>query len=141
MSLTQYPVDRGHRKTLIPLVKIPRQSTARKLNAYLKGRITQAALVDWAEQAMLKGDFAPADAAVLRKVVPRLDVADVRNFALGWDHGAQRAETARAKGAGPNPAVAGEECVLRVPSGRQKAQCTRLLRLLGFRARVEVVAA
>ena len=86
-------------------MKITRQSTARKLNAYLKGRITQAALVDWAEQAMLKGDFAPADAAVLRKVVPRLGVADVRTFGLGWE------------------------------------ECSRLLRLLGFRARIEVVAA
>ncbi len=86
-------------------MKITRQSTARKLNAYLKGRITQAALVDWAEQAMLKGDFARQDAAVLRKVVPRIGVADVRTFGLGWE------------------------------------ECSRLLRLLGFRARVEVVAA
>lgn len=86
-------------------MKITRQSTARKLHAYLKGRLTQAALVAWAEQAMLKGDFAPADAAVLRKVVPRLGVADVRAFGLDW------------------------------------AACARLLRQLGFRARVEVVAA
>jgi hypothetical protein len=86
-------------------VKITRQSTARKLHAYLKGRLTQAALVAWAEQAMLKGDFAPADAAVLRKVVPRLGVADVRAFGLDW------------------------------------LECARLLRQLGFRARVEVVAA
>ncbi len=86
-------------------MKITRQSTARKLHAYLKGRLTQAALVAWAEQAMLKGDFAPADAAVLRKVVPRLGVADVRAFGLDW------------------------------------TACARLLRQLGFRARVEVVAA
>ncbi len=119
-------------------MKITRQSTARKLNAYLKGRITQAALVDWAEQAMLKGDFAPADAAVLRKVVPLLGVADVRNFTLDWDDGAHRAEMARAKGAGPKRK---RGCFLRVPSGRGKAQCSRLLRLLGFRARIEVVAA
>jgi hypothetical protein len=86
-------------------VKITRQSTARKLNAYLKGRITQAALVNWAEQAMLKGDFAPADAAVLRKGIPHLGVADVRAFGLSWD------------------------------------ACARMLRQLGFRARVQVVAA
>lgn len=86
-------------------MKITRQSTARKLNAYLKGRLSQAALVDWAEQAMMEGDFAPADAAVLRKVVPRLGVADVRTFGLEW------------------------------------ADCSQLLRSLGFRARIEVVAA
>ena len=86
-------------------MKITRQVTARKLNAYLKGRLSQAALVNWAERAMLDGDFAPADAAVLRKVVPRLGVADVRAFGLGWE------------------------------------DCRRMLRQLGFRARVEVVAA
>jgi hypothetical protein len=86
-------------------MKISRQSTARKLQAYLKGRLTQAALVDWAEQAMLEGDFAPADAAVLRKVVPRLGLADVRAFGLEW------------------------------------GDCAKMLRQLGFRARIEVVAA
>ncbi len=65
-------------------MKITRQSAARKLHAYLKGRLALDALVDWAEQAMLEGDFAPADAAVLRKVVPRLGVADVRAFGLEW---------------------------------------------------------
>ncbi|MFA6135226.1 MAG: hypothetical protein WC869_14530 [Phycisphaerae bacterium] len=117
-------------------MKITRQSTARKLQAYLKGRLTQTALVDWAEQAMMKGDFAPADAAVLRKVVPRIGVADVRGF--GWDDGAQSAEMDRAKGAGPKRK---RRVVLRVPNGQQIAQCARLLRLLGFRARIEVVAA
>ena len=86
-------------------VKVTRASAARKLQAYLQGRISSAALVEWAEQVMLKGDFAPSDAVVLRKVVPRLGVADVRAFGLGW------------------------------------TDCTRLLRQLGFRTRIEVVAA
>jgi len=86
-------------------VKITRQVAARKLNAYLQGRLSQAALVKWAERAMLEGDFAPADAAVLRKVVPRLGLADVRTFGLEWE------------------------------------DCSRMLRALGFRARVQVVAA
>lgn len=85
-------------------MKITRRSTAQKLHAHLKGQLPLAALVDWAEQAMLDGDFAPADAAVLRQVVPRLGVADVRAFGLEW------------------------------------ADCSRLLRLLGFRAQIEVVA-
>lgn len=86
-------------------MKVTRQITARKLQAYLKGRLETAELVEWAEQAMLDGDFAPADAPVLRKVVPRLGVADVRAFGLEW------------------------------------TDCVQLLRLLGFRARVDVVAA
>lgn len=86
-------------------MKITRQVTARKLQAYLKGRLALAALVAWAEQAMLDGDFAPADARVLRKVVPRLGVADVRAFGLEW------------------------------------SDCAQMLRQLGFRARIDVVAA
>lgn len=85
-------------------MKITRQVTARKLNAYLKGRLSLAGLVDWAEQAMQEGNFAPADAAVLRKVVPRLGLADVRTFGLEWE------------------------------------DCSQMLRLLGFRARIQVVA-
>jgi len=84
---------------------ITRQLTARKLHAYLQGRISLPALVDWAERAMLEGEFASADAAVLRKVVPRLGLADVRAFGLEW------------------------------------SDCSRMLRALGFRARVNVVAA
>lgn len=86
-------------------MKVTRQITARKLQAYLKGRLDIAGLVEWAEQAMLEGDFAPADAAVLRKVVPRLGVADVRAFGLEW------------------------------------SDCARMLHQLGFRARIDVVAA
>ncbi len=70
-------------------MKITRQVTARKLQSYLKGRLALTELVAWAEQAMLDGDFAPADAPVLRKVVPRLGVADVRAFGLEWSDCAQ----------------------------------------------------
>jgi hypothetical protein len=84
---------------------ITRQLAARKLHAYLQGRLSLSGLVDWAERAMQEGEFAPPDAAVLRKVVPRLGLADVRAFGLEW------------------------------------SECSRMLRTLGFRARVNVVAA
>ncbi|HRG56722.1 MAG TPA: hypothetical protein PLG56_11815 [Lacunisphaera sp.] len=86
-------------------MKVTRQITARKLQAYLKGRLETADLVEWAEQAMMEGNFAPADATVLRKVVPRLGVADVRAFGLEW------------------------------------SDCAQMLRQLGFRVRIDVVAA
>lgn len=85
-------------------MKITRQLVARKLQSYLKGRLEIAELVEWAEQAVMQGDFAPSDAAVLRKVVPRIGVADVRAFGLEW------------------------------------SDCARMLRQLGFRARINVVA-
>jgi hypothetical protein len=42
-------------------------------------------LVDWAEQAMMDGEFAESDAKTLSAVVARLGVADVRAFGLAWE--------------------------------------------------------
>jgi hypothetical protein len=42
-------------------------------------------LVDWAENAVMEGEFAPEETQILRKVVPRLGVADVRAFGLTWE--------------------------------------------------------
>ncbi len=47
-------------------------------------RITLAQLVDWAENALMEGEFTEQDAAVLAAVVSRLGVADVRAFDLTW---------------------------------------------------------
>src|SRR5262245_31436707 len=53
-----------------------------KLGEYFGRRLTLAGLVDWAERAMMAGEF-DGDAA-LRDVVARLGVADVRDFGLTW---------------------------------------------------------
>jgi len=62
-----------------------RQTVAEKIAAYLQQRITLAQLVDWAEGAMLDGEFDPAEMDALRTVVSRLGVADVRAFGLTWE--------------------------------------------------------
>ena len=41
-------------------------------------------LVDWAENALMKGEFDEKDAATISAVVARLGVADVRAFGLTW---------------------------------------------------------
>ncbi len=64
---------------------ITKQTVAHKLAAYLHHEITPAQLVDWAEHAMMEGEFAEQDMTALRAVVPRLGVADVRAFGLTWD--------------------------------------------------------
>jgi hypothetical protein len=56
-----------------------------KIDDYLRHRITLADLVDWAEQVMMEGDFAAGDYELLRDVVARLGVADVRAFGLTWE--------------------------------------------------------
>jgi cobyrinic acid a,c-diamide synthase len=64
---------------------ITKQTVADKLAAYLHHEITIAQLVDWAERAMLDGEFAERDMKTLSAVVSRLGVADVRAFGLSWE--------------------------------------------------------
>jgi len=67
------------------VMTITKQTVATKLTAYLHHEITLAQLVDWAEDALLDGAFAPRDATVLSAVIARLGLADVRAFGLTWD--------------------------------------------------------
>jgi hypothetical protein len=64
---------------------ITKQVVADKIAAYLHHGITVEQLVDWAENAIMDGEFAEADAATLAAVVGRLGVADVRAFGLTWE--------------------------------------------------------
>ncbi len=62
-----------------------RQTVADKLGAYLRQDMSLADLVDWAEWAMMEGEFEPEHFTEVRDVVARLGVADVRAFGLTWD--------------------------------------------------------
>ena len=64
---------------------ITKQTVADKIAAYLHHGITVEQLVDWAENALMDGEFAEQDAATLAAVVGRLGVADVRAFGLTWE--------------------------------------------------------
>lgn len=64
---------------------ITRQTVAEKLAAYLHHETPLAQLVDWAENAVMDGEFAPQEAPLLTRVVARLGVADVRAFGLTWE--------------------------------------------------------
>lgn len=64
---------------------ITKQTVASKIAAYLHHEISLAELVDWAENAIMEGEFAEADMPALRAVVSRLGVADVRAFGLTWE--------------------------------------------------------
>jgi hypothetical protein len=84
---------------------ITKQTVAAKIAAYLRHEISLPGLVDWAERALMEGEFAEEDASTLSQVVARLGVSDVRAFGLTWE------------------------------------DCEQLLGVLGFSARVEIVAA
>ena len=64
---------------------ITKQTVADQIAAYLHHQLSLAQLVDWAETALLDGEFAEQEMAALRFVVSRLGVADVRAFGLTWE--------------------------------------------------------
>lgn len=65
-------------------MNITKQTVADKITAYLRHDVTEAQLVDWAENALMEGEFAEKDASTISAVVSRLGVADVRAFGLTW---------------------------------------------------------
>ena len=64
---------------------VTRETVAEKLAAYFRHEISLAELVDWAESAMMEGEFDERQVDALRDVVSRLGLADVRAFGLTWE--------------------------------------------------------
>lgn len=64
---------------------ITKQTVAQKITAYLHHELSLAQLADWAENAMMDGEFSEQEMSVLRNVIARLGVADVRAFGLSWE--------------------------------------------------------
>ncbi len=64
---------------------IRREDVAHKLEDYLHQQLTLSELVDWAESVMQEGDFYEPDFEMLRDIVGRLGLADVRAFGLTWE--------------------------------------------------------
>src|SRR5438093_9837613 len=66
-------------------MKITRKTVAVKLTAYLHHTLSLAQLVNWAERAMMDGEFEEKHHDKVRDAVARLGVADVRAFGLAWE--------------------------------------------------------
>jgi hypothetical protein len=66
-------------------MRITKQAVAQRIADYLQHRSTLAQLVDWAENALMAGEFDEKDADLIAGVVSRLGVADVRAFGLAWE--------------------------------------------------------
>ena len=64
---------------------ITKQTVAERIAAYLRHDISLAELVNWAEEAMMEGEFAEQDNDAVSAVVSRLGLADVRAFSLAWE--------------------------------------------------------
>jgi hypothetical protein len=64
---------------------LTRQIAAQKLIDYLQHRITAPALVDWAETMMMDEEFEAEHRELLRDIIARVGLADVRAFGLTWE--------------------------------------------------------
>jgi hypothetical protein len=64
---------------------ITKQTVAEKIAAYLHHGITLEQLVDWAENALMDGEFDEGEIDALRSAVARLGATDVRAFGLTWE--------------------------------------------------------
>ena len=64
---------------------ITRDNLASQLRDYLQHRIARAALVDWAEHAMMEEEFEERDLKTIRDITSRLGLADVHEFGLTWE--------------------------------------------------------
>ncbi len=66
-------------------MKLTCNRVAEKLSDYLHHRITSIELVNWAEKAMMEEDFEEKDFELLREIVGRLGLSDVRAFGMSWE--------------------------------------------------------
>jgi hypothetical protein len=64
---------------------LTRQIGAHKLIDYLQHRVTSAELVDWAEAAMMEDELEEGHCELLREILSRIGLADVRAFGLTWE--------------------------------------------------------
>lgn len=64
---------------------ITRHEVAQKLNDYLHHRLDLGQIVSWAESAMMDSDFETSDFEIIRDIVARIGLADVRAFGLTWE--------------------------------------------------------
>jgi hypothetical protein len=67
------------------VMSVTRESLADMLMRYIKRDITLQALVSWAEDMVNEGDFEDAAFDIIKDVLLRLGLADVREFGLTWD--------------------------------------------------------
>ena len=64
---------------------VTKEAVAQKLTAYLQQQVSLKDLVDWAERALMDGEFAGEDVETVSDIVARLGLADVLAFGLTWE--------------------------------------------------------
>ncbi len=66
-------------------MELTKKDVAEAIIKYTNHETSLAELVDWAEKAMMEANFETANHDLIRDIVGRLGLADVREFGLSWD--------------------------------------------------------
>jgi hypothetical protein len=66
-------------------MKLTKRQAANKIASYLHHEIGLPELVDWAENAIMEGDFEPSESSTIANALGRVGLADVRPFGLTWE--------------------------------------------------------
>lgn len=64
---------------------ITKKTVADKILEYLHHKISIAQLVDWSEINLMDGEFDDKDFELIKDILSRLALADVRAFGLMWE--------------------------------------------------------
>lgn len=64
---------------------ITKKIVADKIISYIQHQITFSDLVDWAENAVMEGEFDDKDFEVINDIISGLGLADVKAFGLLWE--------------------------------------------------------
>lgn len=66
-------------------MKVTKKKLVDKIVAYLNRSITTKQMVDWAESMICEAEYDEKDFELIREILSRLGVADVKEFGLSWD--------------------------------------------------------
>jgi hypothetical protein len=64
---------------------VDKQILTETLLRYLNHKISLEELVSWAEEMMAEGDFDQVNFELIRDILSRLGLADVKEFGLSWE--------------------------------------------------------
>jgi hypothetical protein len=66
-------------------IKVTKGDIAKKISSYLNRSITLEQMVDWAENMICEADYEEKDFELIKEVLSRLGLVDVKEFELSWD--------------------------------------------------------
>lgn len=66
-------------------MRITKEVVGGKLLQYINREITLAELVDWAEKMICEEEFEESQSELIREILGRIGLADVKEFGLTWD--------------------------------------------------------